>query len=82
MHAFFSGCCDAVCICTLKQFCAQVCILDTGKRQTVEKLRDVCCKAVYPLLQILLYDNKAICIQVQPAVAWDDRWKYSKASPW
>lgn len=53
---------------TQKQFCAQVCVLDTGKKQTVEELHNVCCRAVYPLLQIFIYDNKAICIQVQLAV--------------
>lgn len=63
---------------SLKQFCARVCVLDAGEMQTVEELHNVCCRAVYPLLQIFIYDNKAICIQVQLAVVWDDGWKYSK----
>lgn len=53
---------------TQKQFCAQIRVLDTGKKQAVEELHNVCCRAVYPLLQIFIYDNKTICIQVQLVV--------------
>jgi len=53
---------------TQKRFCAQVCVLGAGGKQAVEELRNVCCRAVYPLLQIFIYGNKAICIQVQLVV--------------
>ena len=54
---------------TQKLFCAQVCVLDAARRRAVEELHNVCCKAVYPLLQIFLYGNKTVCAQVQPVVA-------------
>lgn len=37
-----------------QRLCAQGCALGAGEKQTAEEPHNVCCRAVYPLLQIFM----------------------------